>query len=222
MISNKARGMKKDGFDIAIRYLRNIKKPVHRHILGRKLIIYPGVFDPIFQDSQFLAEKLKILIPKGSRVLDMGTGSGIQAIFSASMASEVVAVDVNPLSIECAKNNASLNNLEYKIKTKQSDLFENLKGEKFDVIIWNPPFYDKKPRDMIEKACGDASNEKLCTFLTESKKYLRNNGFVILIICDSLNYSRFFDMLRKNRMTVEVVFSKFNKKNYHICKLYYK
>ncbi|MBN2051946.1 methyltransferase [Candidatus Woesearchaeota archaeon] len=210
-----------EGYRDAINHLKRIDKPIEREVLGKKIIVLPGSFDPIFQDSQFLASKLNEIISQNSKVLDMGTGSGIQAIFSSDKASEVVAADINAASVECAEKNVLLHGLKNKIKVLQSDLFENIK-DKFDVIIWNPPFYDEEPKDIIEAACGDRENKHLGLFLKQARDYLTKKGFIILIITDSLNYQIFFEFLRIGKMSLELIDSIFNKKNYHIVKLWYR
>jgi len=218
---NKTLGSDKDGYNEVIAYLSEIKKPIKRQVGRKKFIIYPNVFDPVFQDSQFLAKKLKFIIPKKSIVLDMGTGSGIQAIFAAEIASKVIAVDINPFAVKCARENIKLNKLDNKITVKKSNLFENIKKEKFDVIIWNPPFYNRKPINILEKACGDTDNKTLIKFIDSAKNFLNKNGFVLLVISDSLDYVIFLDVLRKNNCQLELIYSMFNKKNYHIVKIFY-
>ena len=54
------------------------------------------------------------------RVLDMGTGSGIQAILAASKSSNVVAVDMNPFAVKCTKLNVNLNKLSSRIQVETS------------------------------------------------------------------------------------------------------
>jgi len=59
----------------------------------------------------------------GDRVLDMGTGSGVNAIMAASVSSGVVAVDVNPSAVECARSNALRNGVAERIDVRVGDLF---------------------------------------------------------------------------------------------------
>src|SRR3990167_7134668 len=74
------------------------------------------------------------------RVLDMGTGSGIQGLTAIEVPSvrEVVAVDINPKAVEALNIEIEKRKLR-KIKARQGDLFEHLEGS-FNVIIFNPPY----------------------------------------------------------------------------------
>jgi release factor glutamine methyltransferase len=64
----------------------------------------------------------------GLRVLDMGTGCGVSALLAARAGSEVVAVDVNPKAVECARANAERNGLAAQITFVHGDLFQRVEG----------------------------------------------------------------------------------------------
>jgi Methyltransferase small domain len=72
------------------------------------------------------------------RALDMGTGSGVQALLLAGHAHQVVATDVNERALEFARFNAALN--EVSIDLRRGSLFEPVAGEHFDLIVSNPPY----------------------------------------------------------------------------------
>ena len=95
---------------------------------------------------------MQTLVPPGASVLDLGTGSGIGAIFAARWASRVVATDINPEAVRCAQINTLAHHLEHKIETRCGDLFEPVGTERFDVILFNPPFYRGRPRDLADHA----------------------------------------------------------------------
>jgi SAM-dependent methyltransferase len=74
-----------------------------------------------------------------SYVLDLCTGSGVQALRAARHAQRVVAVDLNPRAVRCTRFNAralGLSNVEVAL----GDLFDPVQGERFDLITANPPF----------------------------------------------------------------------------------
>lgn len=72
-------------------------------------------------------------------VLDLCTGSGVQALQVASTAERVVAVDVNPRAAAAARFNAVLNGVE-NVEVRLGDLYAPVRGAQFDLIIANPPF----------------------------------------------------------------------------------
>ena len=81
------------------------------------------------------------LTPRGpvERALDIGTGSGVQAMLSARHAREVVATDVNERALAFTELNAALNGFT-NIDCRLGSLFEPVDGETFDVITSNAPF----------------------------------------------------------------------------------
>ena len=91
------------------------------------------------EDSYLLARHVRRLVH--GEVLDMGTGSGIQAVEAAAKpeVSRIVAVDVSPAALEAAKRRAESGGVVWKIEFIHSDLFEKVKGV-FDWIVFNPPY----------------------------------------------------------------------------------
>ena len=88
--------------------------------------VWENVYEPA-EDSFLFAENLNV--HEGEEVLDMGTGCGILGILAAKKAKTVVAVDVNPHAVRCAKENAALNDVRSKMAFVQGDLFTPLSEE---------------------------------------------------------------------------------------------
>ena len=74
-----------------------------------------------------------------ARVLDLGTGCGIQALRARRYADEVVATDISTSALDYARFNALLNEIPA-ISPRFGSLFEPVAGERFDRIVSNPPF----------------------------------------------------------------------------------
>ena len=73
------------------------------------------------------------------RVLDLGTGFGLHALLASRHAKEVVGVDVNPRALSFARLNVELNDID-NVELREGDLFEPVAGERFDLVVSNPPF----------------------------------------------------------------------------------
>lgn len=146
-----------------------------------------GVYPPS-EDTLLLIEALdeKDIISK--EVLEIGTGTGIIAILCAKIGAEkVTATDVKQRAVECAKKNAELN--EVKIRVLLGNLFEPIGKEKFDTVIFNPPYlpedpiYDKylKDEDKIDLIGGKKGIETTLNFIDELPKHLKKHGKAYIV-----------------------------------------
>ena len=115
----------------------------------------------------------------GDRVLDMGTGSGVNGIMAASGSRNVLAVDVNPAAVACARANAERNGVADRVEVRESDLFQNTPG-RFDLIIFDPPFRWFRPRDMFERGTADENYQTLTTFFDQASDRLEPGGRILL------------------------------------------
>ncbi|HTY71340.1 MAG TPA: methyltransferase [Actinomycetes bacterium] len=76
--------------------------------------------------------------PQVERALDLGTGSGVQALHLTTHADHVVATDTNPRALRLAALTAGLSDVTYELRL--GNLFEPVAGERFDLVVSNPPF----------------------------------------------------------------------------------
>ena len=130
-------------------------------------------------------------------VLDLCTGSGIQAILAAKTADAVVAVDIDQQSANIALFNACLNNLSDKIDVRIGNLYEVVKdNENFDFIISNPPFIPI-PNDVNFHICGDGGEQGTIIvnkILSGYSSYLTPGGQGIMIgQCIGTNETTFIE-----------------------------
>lgn len=132
-------------------------------------------------DSYWLARNLVNNVH--GNVLDVCTGSGIQAIISAKSADFVVAVDIDSKALEIAGFNAFLNGVGGKINFREGDLYDVIEDEKFDYIVSNPPFIPI-PDKVKYPICGDGGEdgkEIVNRILAGYSKYLAPGGCAIMI-----------------------------------------
>jgi len=160
-------------------------------VSGMALLVPPGVFHPEFFFAtrffvRYLARRAVTPMMRGTRlrVLDVGTGSGALALFLARRGAEIVAIDINPEAVCAARCNAVLHGVGEWVRVLEGDLFAGLGGEQFDLILFNPPFYERPARDMADRAwTGGPGNVTLRRFLTEAPAHLAPGGE--LLVCGS-------------------------------------
>lgn len=156
---------------------------------GNKILVDENVLIPRYE-TEYLVEKTinysKKIFKNKINVLDLCTGSGAIAItLYKELNSYVDASDISEKALNVAKNNANINKLD--INFIKSDLFENLKEKKYDIIISNPPYisYDEKIMESVYKyephLALFAEDNGLYFYkkiLNEAKNYL-NDKFII-------------------------------------------
>jgi len=141
------------------------------------------VYEPS-DDSFLLAENL--IINTGEKVLEIGTGSGIVAMYASKMTDEIVATDINFNAIELAEKNFASKGIE-NIQLLFGDLFEPVKNQKFDVILFNAPYLPTEECEILEDNLNYAfdggldGRKVIDKFLNEAKNHLNHNGRVQLI-----------------------------------------
>ena len=145
-------------------------------------------------DDSYLLEKQVKKLSTGLSVIDIGSGSGIQALSSLkSGASSVLATDIDAESITHLKKSESPT-----LKVIKSNLFEKVKG-KFDLIIFNPPYLpqDKREPKESQKATtgGKKGDEIILKFLKQAHKHLNKNGSILLLLSSQTPTDRILPLI---------------------------
>lgn len=109
---------------------------------GLSFVVDRGVFDSARHLSGVaMAENLAAYIDGGERVLDLGTGCGLLAITAARFgAAAVVATDIDQRAARCAQGNIEAAGLTDVIEVRCGDLFEPVAGDRFGLVVCNPPY----------------------------------------------------------------------------------
>lgn len=151
-------------------------------VQGRRILVLPQVFNPaLFAASRFLVQNLNSQwISPGCAVLDLGTGAGLAAIVASEWAGQVTAVDINPMAVRCARINVLVNQVEDRVQVLEGDLFGPLGDHRFDVVLFNPPFYRGEPRDALDRAWR--SPDVVDRFAAVLRRHLTSNGCALVVL----------------------------------------
>jgi release factor glutamine methyltransferase len=169
------------------------------------LLVIPSVFSPVrLRTGAFLAAQLDArTVAAEAAVLDMGTGSGVCAVQAAQRARRVVAVDVNPAAVRCATINALLNRVEARVEVRHGDLFDPVGGERFDLIVFNPPFVRGAPRNDRDRAWRSLDVAE--RFAAGLPRHLRPGGCALVLLSSFGDAQHFLAQFARQRLHTAVL-----------------
>ena len=175
-----------------------------------RLITVPGVFRPR-SDSRMLAAIAARRVRPETTVLDPFTGSGIAALAAARAGARAVsAVDVSRRAVACAWLNARLNGL--RLRVLRGDMFAPVRGERFDLIVANPPYLpaedDSEPRGAARAweggRDGRALLDRLCD---EAGDHLTPGGELVFVQSSVCGLEATLERLERSGLRGEVLVS---------------
>ena len=163
-----------------------------REFYGLPLKTTPATLIPR-PDTETLVEAALDKLPqdKTLKVLDLGTGTGAVALAIAQNRpnAQVTAVDFSAEALSVAKENAENLGLE-RVRLMKSDWFSSLQGEKFDLIVSNPPYIaendehlkqgDLRFEPITALASGEDGLNDVRHIIQEAPNYLNPHGWLML------------------------------------------
>ena len=154
------------------------------------------------EDSHLLQEFVKEY--SQGRILDMGTGSGVQALTAMENpnSKEIIAIDINKEAVDNLNQLVKEKNFR-KIEAIQGDLFENVHGQ-FHLIIFNPP-YLPQDKGIEDRAIygGKKGWEISERFFSEASKYLLPDGTILFLFSSLTNKEKIEEILANNLLQFE-------------------
>ena len=162
------------------------------------------------EDSYLLADNLQI--KNGQSVLEIGTGSGIVAMYASKLTDNITVTDINFDACELARKNFEENSIE-NIEILFGNLFEPVKNRKFDVILFNTPYLPTEDGEVLEDTInyafdGGLNGRKVIdVFLNEVPNHLNEGGIVQLIQSSLSDNEKTLDVLDELGFICEIAAS---------------
>ena len=186
---------------------------------GLKFIVNKNVLIPRFETEELVeqvVEYTKDLNKDKIKILDLGCGSGAIGLTLKSILkdSEVTLTDISKDALEVAKLNA--NNLNLDVTFIESDWFSNIKLEKYDIIVSNPPYIrtDEEIEEIVKNnepslALYGGVDGLDCyrKILANIKPYL-NNKFLIAFEIGESQKEEIYDIVNKYLKDIEITCKK--------------
>jgi methylase of polypeptide subunit release factors len=146
-------------------------------------------------------------IPPGASVLDLGAGSGVLGLAALHMgAKHLVALDINTQAV--ATTSLNLTDLGYAKsgEARLSDVYSALlEDEKFDVIIFAAPYWNRPAADDLERSCFDEDYSFFETAINQAHKWLVADGAMYVIFSDQGDVGRALKIIDSSGVKVEAM-----------------
>ena len=160
------------------------KKGVEVPALGpgpdNRIHAHYGVFSPV--RGEYIDLVAQAPLPATSLAFDIGTGTGVlAAVLARRGVQRVVATDIDPRALACARDNVSRLGLEGRIEVLQADLFPPGRAP---LVVCNPPWVPGRPSSPIEHSVYDEGSRMLRGFLAGLPSHLSGGGEGWLILSD--------------------------------------
>lgn len=165
---------------------------------GLPFLVDERVLVPRSPIAELISQHFAPWLPhEPARILDLCTGSGCIGIACAYAfpEAEVVLGDLSFDALEVANHNIERHELEERVYTVQGDGFDGLPGQRFDLIVSNPPYVDAEDfADMpaeyqhepeLGLACGDDGLDLVRRMLAEAADHLTEKGLLIVEVGNS-------------------------------------
>ena len=181
--------------------------PASGHLVelaGIELQVMPGVFPPR-PDTRLLIDSLTI--EPGSAVLDLGTGTGVLAIWAARQgADRVLATDIAGAAAYNARQNVQRLGLEACIEVRSGNMFACIsRFETFDMILANLPGRNKPATDDMAAAQWDTDFKAHCALFEGAARHLTSGGAIYMAQANYPDLPATVELARENGFTTRVI-----------------
>lgn len=156
------------------------EKGVEVPALGERIHPDYGVFAPVRSEYVDLVAAAPLPV-EPPVAFDLGTGTGVLAAVLGKRGARVVATDINPRAVACARANLHRLGLAERITVEETDLWPSGRA---DVVVCNPPWIPARPTSALELGVYDQDSDMLHRFIDGLREHLNPGGEGWLVLSD--------------------------------------
>lgn len=223
IIINDSKEMEKEDEEKYFQYINKLKNGIplqyitnNQEFMKLNFFVDENVLIPRADTEILVEEVISLANDDKNKILDVCTGSGAIAVSLAKYIknSNVMAIDISKEALKIAEKNSFNNNVN--IKLIESDLFNNLEENDFDIIVSNPPYIRENVINELSievkhepKIALDGGKDGLDFYRklsSESYKYLKEDGY----LCLEIGYDQKKEVIEilKNEKKYKNIYSK--------------
>ena len=223
IIINDSKEMAKEDEEKYFQYINKLKNGIplqyitnNQEFMKLNFFVDENVLIPRADTEILVEEVISLANDDKNKILDVCTGSGAIAVSLAKYIknSNVMAIDISKEALKIAEKNSFNNNVN--IKLIESDLFNNLEENDFDIIVSNPPYIRENVINELSievkhepKIALDGGKDGLDFYRklsSESYKYLKEDGY----LCLEIGYDQKKEVIEilKNEKKYKNIYSK--------------
>ncbi len=158
------------------------------YLLVDRFVPYGGSDTRVYlgNDSLILANMIRRR--RGTRMLDLGAGSGIYGLLCAGPDSLVTLTDIDCRAVDFCRLNEALNRatgrVDHFVRVLQGDIFEPVKGERFDLVVSLPPYVPSLSEKQLYMFADGGENgiSVIRRIIEEVPSYLNEQGELIILV----------------------------------------
>jgi release factor glutamine methyltransferase len=172
-----------------------------------RFLVLPGAFHPRSDTWMLAAAARREPLPRGARVLELCAGPALAGVSAAMDRASLSTVDVSRRAVANAWLNGRLNRVD--VSARRGDLFDAVAGERFDLILANPPYVpgDDPPASGAARAWeggsdGRAVLDRICARAAE---HLTPAGSLLLVHSELCDPGRTCEQLEAAGLRAEIV-----------------
>ena len=188
------------------------------NILGFEFVVHPHVYPSHkFRSTSTMLDAILKFTP-GKSICEIGCGCGtLGQVALLKGASKLVQGDINPFAVKNARDNQKLHGLsDNQLIVYESDCFDNIPNEKFDIIVFAMPYHNDNVKiiDPLMRAFYDPCFSSIKKFITQSEHYVHAKSQILIAFSNKGNTKKLEEIFEESDFSWELFLVKNQQSSY--------